>query len=59
MVRDDEETIADQYLVKAYPTVLFFENGAVSKRLDAVLGIGLEEKQLVEFMSKCIQAQAS
>ena len=59
MVRDDGETIADQYLVKAYPTVLFFENGVVSKRLDAVLGIGLEEKQLVEFMSKCIQAQAS
>mgnify|MGYP000933949917 FL=1 len=56
MVRDDEETIADRYLVKAYPTVLFFENGVVSKRLDAELGIGLEEKELVEFMSKCPQA---
>jgi hypothetical protein len=39
--------------VKIYPTMLFFENGVVSKRLDGVLGIGLDEKQLVEFISSC------
>ena len=52
-VQDDQETIADQYSVKVYPTVLFFENGVVSKRLDGVLGVGLDEKQLVEFISSC------
>jgi thioredoxin 1 len=53
IVQDDQETIADQYSVKVYPTVLFFENGVISKRLDGVLGVGLDEKQMVEFVSLC------
>ena len=53
IVQDDQETIADQYSVKVYPTVLFFENGVVTKRLDGALGIGLDEKQLTEFVSLC------
>ena len=53
IVQDDQETIADQYSVTVYPTVLFFENGVVSKRLDGVLGVGLDEKQLAEFVSLC------
>ncbi len=53
LVQDDQETIADQYSVKGYPTVLFFEKGVISKRLDGVLGVGLDEKQLVEFISLC------
>ena len=52
-VQDDQETIADQYSVKVYPTVLFFENGVVSKRLDGVSGVGLNEKQLTEFINLC------
>ena len=53
IVQDDQETIADQYSVKVYPTVLFFENEVVSKRLDGVLGVGLDEKQLAEFINLC------
>ena len=53
IVQDDQETIADQYSVKVYPTVLFFENGVVSKRLDGILRVGLDEKQMVEFVSLC------
>ena len=53
IVQDDQETIADQYSVKVYPTLLFFENGVVSKRLDGVLGVGLDEKQLAEFINSC------
>jgi len=30
-VQDDQETIADQYSVKVYPTVLFFEMGSFQK----------------------------
>jgi thioredoxin 1 len=53
IVQDDQETIADQYSVKVYPTVLFFEKGVVSKRLDGVLGVGLDEKQLTGFVNLC------
>jgi thioredoxin len=53
IVQDDQETIADKYSVKVYPTVLFFENGVVSKQLEGVLGVGLDEKQLIEFVNLC------
>ena len=52
-VQDDEETIADQYSVEIFPTVLLFENGVVSKRLDGAPGRGLTEKQLAEFVNSC------
>jgi len=54
ILQDDQETIADQYSVKVYPTVLFFENGIISKRLDGVLGVGLDEKKMSEFISLCL-----
>ena len=44
--------MADKYSVEVIPTVLFFENGAVVKRLDGILGVGLSEKQLSEFYKK-------
>jgi thioredoxin 1 len=53
IVQDDQETIADQYSVKVYPTVLFFEKGGVLKRLDGLLGFGLDGNQLVEFVNSC------
>jgi thioredoxin 1 len=53
IVQDDQETIANQYSVKVFPTVLFFENGVVSKRLDGISGVGLDEKQLGEFINLC------
>jgi thioredoxin 1 len=54
IVQDDHETIADQYLVKVYPTVLFFEKGVILKRLDGVAGVGLDEKQLSAFIHLCL-----
>lgn len=53
LVQDDGETIADPYSIKIYPTVLFLENGVVSKRLDGMPGAGLNEKQLLEFVTLC------
>lgn len=53
MVRDDQEIIADKYGVDVVPTVLFFENGVVAKRLDGILGVGLHEKKLAEFIRHC------
>lgn len=52
-VLDDEETFCDKYSIQIFPTVLFFENGIVTKRLDGKAGIGLQEKQLVEFINSC------
>src|SRR5512137_2636933 len=40
-VQDDEERIGDKYSVDVFPTVLFFEKGSVSKRLDGEKGVGL------------------
>jgi thioredoxin 1 len=53
IVQDDQETIADLYSVKIYPTVIYFENAVISKRLDGVAGVGLDEKQMAEFVRLC------
>jgi thiol-disulfide isomerase/thioredoxin len=52
-VRDDESRIGDRYAVEIMPTVLFFKKGKVAKRLDGVLGVGLNEKQLTDFIHTC------
>lgn len=52
-VQDDREEMADKYAVEVYPTVLFFENGAVAGRLDGIPGVGLEENHLAEFVRSC------
>jgi thioredoxin-like negative regulator of GroEL len=56
LVEDDQEVIADKYSINIFPTVLFFQNGAVAKRLDGAAGIGLQEKQLEEFVNSCPQS---
>ena len=48
--QDDQEIMADEYDVDVIPTILFFENGKLVKRLDGQLGIGLQEKQLHDFL---------
>lgn len=53
LVKDDQEAMAGPYSVKIYPTVLYFEKGAVSKRLDGAPHVGLDEKQLTEFIGQC------
>ena len=53
LVQDDRESIADDYAVTIYPTVLFFENGIVAKRLAGAAGVGLKEEQLTEFLHAC------
>ncbi len=55
VVQDDQETMGDRYAVEVVPTVLFFEKGKVAKRLDGVLGAGLNEKKLTDFIDICRQ----
>lgn len=52
-VQDDQETMGDRYAVEVVPTVLLFEKGNVAKRLDGVLGVGLNEKKLTDFIHTC------
>jgi thioredoxin 1 len=53
VVQDDQETLGDRYAVEVVPTVLFFRNGKVTRRLDGTLGVGLSEKQLTAFIQTC------
>jgi thioredoxin-like negative regulator of GroEL len=48
---DDKAKLREKYEVDVVPTVLLFESGAVTKRLDGVPGAGLSEKQLKSLMS--------
>ena len=47
VVIDDKPDLCEKYEIDYYPTVLFFKNGAVEKRLDATPGLGLTKKQLL------------
>jgi thioredoxin 1 len=49
VVTDDKASLCERYSVDVVPTVLIFEKGKVTKRLDGAPGIGLTEKQLLDF----------
>lgn len=53
IVTDDKANLCERYSVEVVPTVLFFKNGRVVKRLDGAPGKGLNEKQLKEFAESC------
>lgn len=50
---DDKTFLCDKYSINVYPTVLFFEKGNVTKRLDGMSGVGLNEEQLAELIKTC------
>ncbi len=53
IIIDHEESLCEKYSVAVYPTVLFFEKGKVSRRLDGISGVGLDEKKLTDLISAC------
>jgi len=53
VVLDGNEDLFDEHGVSVYPTVLFFKNGAVVRRLDGKHLSGLKEKQLIALMASC------
>jgi thiol-disulfide isomerase/thioredoxin len=53
VVIDDDESLAEKYDIEFYPTVLFFDNGKATKRLDGTSGRGLNEDQLSAFLKGC------
>jgi thiol-disulfide isomerase/thioredoxin len=48
---DDRDDLCEKYEINYYPTVLLFENGLVTSRLDAAPGEGLSENQLKKMLS--------
>jgi thiol-disulfide isomerase/thioredoxin len=53
LVADDEEHVADLYGIDVFPTLILFEKGQVVKRLDGKPGIGLNDKQIADFIQSC------
>jgi hypothetical protein len=47
------EDLFDEHAIEVYPSVLYFEKGRVSKRLDGKHLSGLKEKQLTELLASC------
>jgi thioredoxin len=50
---DENEILGEKYSVDVVPTVLVFKKGKLVKRLDALQGVGLSEKQLTDFVKTC------
>jgi thioredoxin 1 len=50
LAQDDSEAICEKYGIEVVPTLLFFENGVLAKRLDGMPGAGLDEEKLVKFL---------
>ncbi len=53
LVAEYEENIAEEYTIDVFPTLLFFNKGKVSLRLDGKPGVGLNEKQIKDFIKSC------
>jgi thioredoxin 1 len=49
---DDKAKLCEKYSVNVVPTVLIFEKGKVTKRLDGAPGAGLNEKQLKKLVNQ-------
>jgi thioredoxin-like negative regulator of GroEL len=50
---DEYPHLCEKYFINVYPTVLFFQHGIVTKRLDGFHGIGLNQNQFREFIGLC------
>jgi thioredoxin 1 len=50
VVTDDKASLCEKYSVDIVPTVLLFEKGTVTKRLDGEPGVGLNETKLTKFL---------
>ena len=52
LLDDYDNQLWDDYEVPAVPTIIFFENGEVCKRLDGKLGNGISEETFKKWLAK-------
>ena len=53
LIEDDNESIAEKYVIDVFPTLLFFHTEKIALRLDGSPGAGLNEKQIKDFIKSC------
>lgn len=49
---DDKASLCEKYSVDTVPTVLVFQQGVVTKRLDGEPGAGLNEAKLIKLLAE-------
>jgi thioredoxin 1 len=49
-IDDDDNPMWETYSLDAVPSLILFEKGQVSKRLDCARGVGLSEKQFTKWL---------
>jgi thioredoxin 1 len=52
LMDDEESPLWEKHEISAVPTILFFDQGKVKKRLDAKPGVGLSAKELAAVLKK-------
>jgi thiol-disulfide isomerase/thioredoxin len=52
VITDDKASLCEKYSVDTVPTVLIFEKGVVTKRLDGEPGAGLNEAKLKKLLAE-------
>jgi thioredoxin 1 len=52
LLDDYDSPLWDDYFIEAVPTVIFFDKGKVSRRLDGKFGVGLSEKQFTFWLEE-------
>jgi thioredoxin-like negative regulator of GroEL len=50
---DDLDDLCEEYDIRVFPTVIFFERGSILARLDGEPGAGLRAVQLSGLIEKC------
>jgi thioredoxin-like negative regulator of GroEL len=53
MMIDELPWLCEKYQIEVYPTVIFFEKGLPTERLDGTHGEGLSEQQFRELIRAC------
>ncbi|RPI97825.1 MAG: hypothetical protein EHM31_09000 [Candidatus Aminicenantes bacterium] len=53
IIVDDDDALVGKYAISVFPTILFFEKGALARRLDGIFHRGLTHGQLQDFARRC------
>lgn len=53
IIVDTGDPLVEKYGIEVFPTVLFFENGQLARRLDGIYHRGLTKGQLQDFARRC------
>ncbi|MFH0886668.1 MAG: protein disulfide isomerase family protein [bacterium] len=53
IIVDDKDELVEKYNIEVYPTVLYFNDGKLAKRLDGIPHEGLDPSTLQVFVANC------